>query len=105
MGNDLFVNELKKTEQKRVTQLTKMYQDAEVSSFKILKGIMENENAKDADRIKAAKEINHGSYKLREQIEFEERLANLEERIQETDPENIEHILIRSPMTSENDPE
>ena len=65
MGNDLFANELKKIERKRITQLAKMYQEAEVSSFKILKGIMEDENAKDADRIKAAKGINHGSYRFK----------------------------------------
>jgi len=86
MGNDLFVNELTKAEKNKITQLVKMYQDAEVSSFKTLKEIMEDENAKDADRIKAAKEINHGSYRLRERIEVEERLAN--------DPKNIEHVII-----------
>ena len=83
LNGDLFRQELKRVEKKRLNQLVRKYQEAQNRSFEVLKTIMNDENAKAYDRIRAAVEINKGARWFRELQEFEERLSSLERESQD----------------------
>lgn len=78
LNSSEFYEEYVKAERKRLNQLGNIYNRADKASFDILNKIMGDENANNSDRIRAAIEIQKQSFRVREFLILEERLARLE---------------------------